>query len=259
MEGRPLRKALFLRGKPGFPFPVFLGESHVLVQSGTGSAASAAATAWALATFPTITNALNIGFAGALPPEFPLHSWVRAHSVRDQASGRLYLPDILDAHPFAEGPLLTVGRVQREPVFPEGLVDMEGSGFALAARRFLPAHRITLLKWISDAQEGGVDGDGLETAFAASLPDILPFLQPDEGEGNSPSVADEAAESFSNEVEAGLRLTVTQRGYLRRWLRGYLARGGDAEAVRQVLPAAIPATKSGNNKVFEEVRRVLAR
>lgn len=259
MEGRPLRKALCLRGEPGCPFTVFTGESHVLVQSGTGSAASAAATAWALATFPAITSALNIGFAGALPAEFPLHSWVRAHSVRDQASGRLYLPDILDPHPFAEGPLLTVGRVQREPVFPEGLVDMEGSGFALAARRFLPAHRIALLKWISDAQDGAVDRDGLETAFAASLPDILPFLQTDEGEGNSPSATDEAAESFAGEVEAGLRLTVTQRGYLRRWIRGYCARGGDPAAVRRVLPDVLPATKSGNKKIFEKVRRVLAR
>ena len=259
MESRPLRRALVLRGEPGCPFPVFLGESHLLVQSGTGAPASAAATAWAMAKFPGISDAVNLGFAGALPERFPLHSWVRAHSVRDQASGRLYLPDILDQHSFAEGPLLTVGKVQREAVFPGGLVDMEGSGFALAARRFLPAHRIALLKWISDAQDGAVDRDGLEAAFAASISDILPFLQPDEGAGNSPSAAAEAAEALAGEVEAGLRLTVTQRGYLRRWIRGYCARGGDPAAVRRLLPGSLPATKSGNKMVFEEVRRALAR
>jgi len=254
IEARPLVRRLALTASPEEPFPVFIGEERVMVVTGSGSLKAAAATAWAFARFPGIRGALNIGFAGADASIASLHSWHLVHSVRDESTRRLFVPDILYRHPFPELPLLTVPRVVREPIPWKGLVDMEGSGFMEAARRFLPTDRLALLKWVSDHLTGAIERTATENAFAGSLDPVFQFMLEwpasfgEDGEKTNPAV-----ESMAQR----LRLTETQYRFFRKWLLGYLARGGDPARVEKLLPDTPPKAKSENRRLLEEVKHVL--
>lgn len=254
IEARPLVKRLQLVSAGTEPFVCFVGEDLVLMVTGTGSLQAAAGTGWAFARYPGIRAAVNIGFAGAAASVAPLHSWHLIHSVRDEATRRLALPDILYTHLFPEQPLLTVPRVVREPIPWEGLVDMEGSGFMEAARSFLSADRVALLKWVSDSLTGTIDPRASEAAFAEALEPVCTFL------AEWPATMMETGKEINPEVERlgqRLRLTETQYRFFRKWLLGYLARGGDPQRVEAVLPEAPPKTKSANRRLLEEVKHVL--
>jgi len=254
LEARPLVARLGLEsGGPG-SFPVFRDGEHLLVVSGTGPLKAALATGWAFGRFPGIRAALNAGFCGGHPDAFSLHQWYAVHSIRDASSGRLLVPDILWRHPFPEAGLLTTAVPMQTPAEAGRLVDMEGSGFYEAARRFLPPDRIALLKWVSDPLSGGLDPRTVLPAFHQSLPDLGGFLEnwlpPAEADGP------EMARQLESAILKRLRLTEAQRQDLRRWLPGYLARAASPEALLARLPAAPPPAKRDNARLFTGLKDV---
>ena len=255
LEARPLREALGLRDQGTGPIPVFADERILLIVTGTGPLKASAATAWAIGTFPGIRAALNIGFAGASPEVSPLHRWHYIHSIRDQASGRLHVPDILWKHPFPETALLTVAKIMRADSGWTGLVDMEGSGFHEAARRFLPPDRLALLKWVSDPLSGTIDAPQTARIFKNALAEALPFI--DQWASPVEAEAEGSEKDLLREIGRCLRLTETQRQFLRKWIRGYLARNSDPGAVMAVLPDEPPATKPLNARYFAALKDVL--
>jgi hypothetical protein len=255
LEARPIREGLGLEALGDEPFPVFTGEKAILVVSGTGALKASAATAWAMARFPGIRAAANIGFAGAPERVSPLYRWHFIHAVRDQGNGRLYIPDVLIRHPFEEAQLLTVGKVAKEDFGWNGLVDMEGSGFYEAARQFLAPDRIALFKWVSDHLTGTIHAKEIGRQFHDGLGCILDFLGdwPTGEEDPLTAPPDELADTILGK----LRLSRTQTLFLRKWVQGYLSRGGDAEAVLALLPEQIPPGKKDNTRLLEELKDAL--
>lgn len=121
-----------------------------LIVSGTGCLKTASAVSAILATDPEIEMALNIGCAGILDTAVDLGTTFLIHRLTDVSSGHSYHPDILYRHCWRENVLTTYGRPVRGEDDPEGLVDMEGLGFFVAAQGFLPLHRIAVVKVVSD-------------------------------------------------------------------------------------------------------------
>lgn len=255
LEGRPLADRLGLRALGEEPWPVFASPEMALVVSGTGPMNAAATTGWAMARFPGIRAALNIGFCGAAPEVSGLYQWHCVSSIRDRATGRLSLPDLLWQQPFPETPLLTVSTVVRKPVEWKGLVDMEGSGFFEAVRRFLGPDRIALLKWVSDPLSGTVDPEALRARFTESLEPVERFIR--DWPAVRESVASPRGGELFIEINRRLRLTRTQQAFLRKWIDGYVLRGGDPERLRSVLPERPPPARSANAACFQSLKDVL--
>jgi hypothetical protein len=255
LEARPLVRRFGLRAHASGPFNAYEGESIVLVVTGTGSARAAAATGWAMARFPDIRQAVNIGFAGAMPEVAELHTWHLVNRIRDRSSGHLLLPDILWKHPFPEAALLTVPRIVDEPLDWTGLVDMEGSGFFEAARHFLGPDQIVLLKWVSDHLTGRIDPAKTERSFSQGLEEVAEFMEnwPSPGE----SVPCPVTEALLQEIRERVRLTRTQTEFLSKWVSGFIARGGDPAQIRAVLPGSVPAIKEDNKRIFDNLKNVL--
>lgn len=256
MEARPLCARLGLKAVSGHPYPVFRNEKTLLLVSGTGALNASSATGWALGRFPEVEVALNVGFAGAGQSVAPLHSWRYIHSVRDEASGHLCIPDILWNHPFEESSLLTVAKVMRKDIGWSGLVDMEGSGFYQAARRSLPPDCIVLLKWVSDHMTGEIDAGPTNDRFTEAIDDISDFLEhlQDAAEKGN----DNPMESpYLETIQQKLRLSQTQQLFAEKWLSGYIARGGDWQRVAELLPASVPKHKAENARIFEKLKNVL--
>ncbi|MEX0322274.1 MAG: hypothetical protein AB3N63_08965 [Puniceicoccaceae bacterium] len=256
IEARPLCAQLGLKAVSGHSYPVFQNGKTILVVSGTGALNASASAGWALGRFPEISMALNIGFAGASETVASMHEWRYIHSIRDEASGHMGIPDILWNHPFKESALLTVGKVLREDIGWKGLVDMEGSGFYQAARRSLAPDRIALLKWISDYLTGEIDVKITERKYANAIAEIGDFLNHLEEEASTCAV-EEAQSPYFEMIQQRLRLSQTQLLFIEKWLAGYIARGGDWQLVEDLLPEEPPKHKSGNARIFEQLKNVL--
>ena len=255
IEARPLVSALGLKADGEGPFPVYASGKRILLVTGTGTLRASAATGWALGRYPEIRAALNIGFCGASPGCAPLHEWRYVHSLEDEVTGRMSIPDILLKHPFKEAALLTVARVVREDLGQATLVDMEGSGFYEAARQVLAPDRIALLKWVSDALTGRVDPAETARAYAASLEPVVAFTGSWPGAGKSSG--DLCGDALAEEILSRLRLTRTQESQLRKWVSGYSARGGERGRLLGVLPAETPESRPGNTRAFNRIKDVL--
>jgi hypothetical protein len=254
IEAQPLKAALNLSLVGGQPFPVFKNEEVILIVTGTGSHRAAAATGWALGRYQAIKIALNVGFAGALEEVAELHQWYGIHSIRDKNTDRLLVPDRLWDLQFPEKALLTVGKPVTGLIAWDGLVDMEGSGFYEAARQVLSPDKIYLLKWISDYLTGKIDVKETGVQFSTAANGLLPAIQNLIELGREESGDDRV---FLDELKSRIRLTETQWQFLAKWVDGYLKRGGESQAILDILPIDPPAKKPDNNRLLEEIKNVL--
>ena len=255
LEGRPIRDRMGLKAMGNEPFPVFASDEAILVICGTGALKAAAATGWAMARFPGIAMAVNVGLAGAPERVSPLYRWHLVHAVRDQANGRLYIPDVLVGHNLPEAQLLTVGKVLKDDIGWDGLVDMEGSGFYEAARQFLSPDRIALLKWVSDPLSGTINAGEVGLQLESDIGIAVEFIREcRQGAGEQTESPDPP---LLQAIRAKARLTRTQDLFLQKWIRGYLDRGGVEAPVLALLPEATAASKRDNNRLFEELKNVL--
>ena len=257
LEARPLVARLGLRSRQE-AIPVYENATIRLVVTGTGPLRAAAATGWAFGRFGDIRAAMNVGFCGALPSVAGLHEWLCIHSVRDQQTGRVLIPEILYQHPFPEAPLLTVPQVVREPLDWDGAVDMEGAAFFEASRQHLPLHQLVILKWVSDPLTGRIDPAATEAAFTLGLEALMPFMEAwVEGIREPARERDPALSALLALCGERLRLTATQRAFLEKWLRGYALRGGTAAALADCLPQEPPKTRRENTQHFDRLRDAL--
>ena len=142
-----------MKGEPGHgPWRLFASERARLIVSGVGKLRAALATQVLGTNAGANSAVLNIGCCGALDPEqFAIGEAVLAHQIRDHGSGRTHYPDVLGAHAFAESAIETWDRGVVTTDSPKApLVDMEAFGFYEAAALYWPAHRIAVLKVVSD-------------------------------------------------------------------------------------------------------------
>lgn len=260
-EAKPFIDALGLKRNAAVQaFETFEGNDTALVVSGVGKVRSAMATAAFLSSHPVDgLLAVNVGIAGASRESGRrIGDLLLIHRIRDAATSRELFPDMLVQTPIPEAPLVTVDRpvMQTESFgIPSELVDMEGSGFFEAAATLLPSHASACLKVVSDHLDGSHPKPREVTRLIGNrLPEIRIFLK-----GMTAMAAWDCSPMGAPEhrwmetVASALRLTVTQKGQLRGWVRRRLARHRplpDSSAL-DLVP---PGNKRERNLRFEQLR-----
>jgi nucleoside phosphorylase len=151
-EARPFIQHLQLKRRHDIKnYACFCSDDVTLIESGTGKLNAAAATAWlgaiSAAEYPVC---INIGIAGHADRQ--LGCLVACQRIEDAASGkRWYPPRLAKNLPQGEN-LLTLDQ-PADSYPPDAAVDMEASGFMVAATRFSTLELIHSLKVISDNRD----------------------------------------------------------------------------------------------------------
>ena len=147
------------------PYPIYLAQDMVLIVSGVGKIAAAAATAYlyavsqSLLTVPdkdigTLDSWLNIGMAGHGTSE--LGTGLLAHTIIDAASEQCWYPSIAFAAPCTSICLQTVD-IPKQDYDQDHAYDMEASGFYGTASKFTALELVHCYKIVSDNQQSASD------------------------------------------------------------------------------------------------------
>lgn len=159
-EARPLLERYRMQ-RVEAPFPLYEGEDagsrSCLIVSGAGGSAAAAAVGFLGGRYSETPGGagawLNVGVAGhrSLEPG----TTRLAHTVRDDATGRVWYPPRIGSRSTEPSPL-PAGSALRTVAAPESrfdtddLYDMEAAGFYPAALRFATAELVQCFKIVSD-------------------------------------------------------------------------------------------------------------
>jgi len=217
LEARPWLAALQLKRVENLGrWTVYAREGWHLIVSGVGPARAAAAVGAACARFAP-QRLLSFGIAGAPRPLADKGELRLIHAIHEQTTGRAFYPDILEKHPFREAALTTWPRRVTSADAPTTLVEMEAAGVWQAASAFLPPHRISLVKVVSDhLEDGDLDVTQVEAWLEAAVDQFLPWW---EQAGKHAATLPPLPENFAPVVEGlahSLKLTATQSHQLRR-------------------------------------------
>lgn len=151
-EARPLIERFELRGTDASsPFRVYRGDEVLLVVSGVGRIASAAATAYAFAREgePKERPWVNVGIAGHASAAVG-SAWL-ARKISEAASERSWFPSLVFEAGIATAEVVTVDRPESR-FERDALYDMEASAFFATAARFTPVELVQVFKVVSDTR-----------------------------------------------------------------------------------------------------------
>ncbi|SEF78553.1 Nucleoside phosphorylase [Caloramator fervidus] len=162
VEAKPLIEKFDLKKnmKENF-FEVFENDDIKLIISGYGKINASSSATYLVSKNLDCNAFLNIGIAGSRKRK--IGEAVLINKLKDYDTQRTFYPDILLKHKFKEGFLETFSKVVNFEV--EDLCDMEGSAFFEALSRFLPPHKIQLIKIVSDK----LDGERLDFDFVYDI------------------------------------------------------------------------------------------
>ncbi|RIL04788.1 MAG: hypothetical protein DCC75_12290 [Proteobacteria bacterium] len=127
---------------------LFRSEGFDLIVSGAGKIESAVATSLILIDSAS-SFAVNFGICAG-PAKEQLGEIYLVNKIVDQSSGKSHFPDVLQDLALKESALTTVDMPASDAELHKSLVDMEGAGFFLAARKFLSPDKIVCLKLVTD-------------------------------------------------------------------------------------------------------------
>ncbi len=175
----------YFRLKPGrrdVPFPIFTGKNIHLVVSGVGKLRAAIATTFLIQQIPRnkITGIINIGICGAARNQ-TIGQMFLIDRVTESSSGKIFRLQPTPDSPISLSSLITVNQpLLKGPHLPPNiyLVDMEASGFIMAASYFIPRERIACLKIVSDHLElNHLHKSFVQDLIRRNLKDIEKFLR----------------------------------------------------------------------------------
>ena len=269
-EARPLIARFRLQqDTTSHAIPVFRRDDLALSVSGIGKLRSAIATTHLIsrANTPQESVALNIGIAGCYretsQQSIAIGDLFLAHKLVEASSGREFFPDILVKTDIPEATVTTVDRPllrSSDTEVAEGLVDMEASGFFLAAATFLPPHQIGCLKIVSDFLEV----ERFDKAWVSSL--IEARMEAIERTINayrelaslSVEVLDADEQVLLSKIRIDLRLTASQSKKLTDAARGYKLRTASSLPDLTAFTQRQVTTRQESKTLFERLRQVLS-
>jgi nucleoside phosphorylase len=130
-------------------FDIYKSENITLIISGIGKLNSAIATSHLLSIdkFDTI---LNFGICASRYSD-DIKDIFLINKIVDNELNRDFYPDILLKHPLKESAITTANKpIESKDEFDTRLVDMECSSYFFASSKFLPPHKISTIKIVSD-------------------------------------------------------------------------------------------------------------
>ncbi len=153
------------------PFPVYTKDNRInglkLVISGVGKVKSAMAVTWLYSNVADGVNessCLNVGIAGH--PEAELGECYRINKIIDADDDKVYFPPQVATAKVAGKAAKTVSKPDLNYDGKE-LLEMEASGFYVAASKFVSGERLGLLKIVSDNKKS--PADSLHAALVEEL------------------------------------------------------------------------------------------
>ena len=264
-EARPIIDTYGLKRKSlPFAFEYYENDGVRLVVTGMGKLKSAVATSWLLcqAQEHDKTIIVNVGIAGTASKQRPIGQGVLIHALEDHSTGRHYYPEMLIRHDFPEGKVTTfdwpVGGV---PPGGTDLVDMEATGFFVAATTFVPIPRVFVLKVVSDHLETGIP----EKAFVSGLiqEQIAPLQTMLEHARELtyalPKPLDAEEEAMIEAIGDNLHLSTTQKLQLGSMAKSYkIGLGKPLKTTLSRFKEMQTATKEKSKETLERIRKILA-
>lgn len=248
---------------PSGTHQIFYRDQIQLIVTGIGKLRSAVATSIALsrAEESAIKGIINIGTAGARP-NLSIGSIFAAHSIRDQASGRTFHPDMILGSKIAEAGLATFDApVTSEKLLPENfdLVDMEASGFFQAAETFVSPDRIYCLKIVSDHFScGALNAEHLQNIFTPNLHAIGKLVEQIEANDlDKMKVLNEENQDILDDISSSLRLSFSQQRILKDLTLRFLDQTNRGIEHLDSFRTRTVASRLESKKVFKELQECL--
>ncbi len=221
------------------PFSSFTNENIILTITGVGTLNCACAVSAILSNASSKNDKVyNIGIAGGNKEGLYL-----CNKITYEATGFDYYPDIVH-HPFKEDYLVTHSNIWRGST--DGLHDMEGAGFYVAAKNYVSQENIVLLKIISDNGTELPNESYIATLFEKYGNEICNFI-------NSNNISDKSTEIDIEIFAKKLKCTEAMKNELKRYAQ-YLNTTG--KSIEDILPKHMLScsTKKEGLKVLEYIR-----
>lgn len=228
-EARPLRRRLKLKrhDHAGIPYPLYLSDDCLLLETGLGKLRASAAVASVLTAYPSVRTVLNIGIAGGAAD---LGSCHLGHAIHDRASGRYWYPDLPPSRLFSKDvghTLIETVDTPEQDYRPDRVFDMEAAGVMAAAVPVVGTAGILCLKVISDGPDTTLETlnkrrvEALMETHVDTISDTLSHqLSRREIARNHDLSVNAASEQW---LQSGVRHSSSERHRLRRLLGRYLA------------------------------------
>lgn len=149
-EAKPILKHWKLAKYPGqSPFTIYTNNQKVLVVTGIGKIAMAAAVAYTLAIFPDTKSPVLINFGIAGHPHAEIGSLLVADKIINDETGKVFYPQLIIKYSGQTATLCTVSKIEYH--YTEvSLYDMEAAAFYEIAAKFSSSELILCIKLVSD-------------------------------------------------------------------------------------------------------------
>jgi len=241
-------------------FDLFKNDQIKLILTGTGKIKSAIATTYLLVKDNPRPedHIINIGICGTENEDYKIGHVVLINKIDDYASRKTFYPETVFKHNFTEERLITFDKpVKKKDIInlPDCVVDMEGSGFYEAASNYFHAHRIHLLKIVSDYLRGEkLTGAFVQSLIEKNLKNINNLLTatvktpiPDA------NVLTDSDYKLFDQLSNDLKLSTTQRFQILDLLKSYKVRKGEDINFLKSYIKSKKTAKADNKKIFEAI------
>jgi hypothetical protein len=154
----------------------FENDEYVLAISGIGKLNSAITTSHILTKY-NVDTILNFGIAGA-KKDIEIGSIYLINKIVDDTLKKEYYPDILLSHPFKESCITTYDKaITDSSSISTDLVDMECSSYYFASSKYLPPHKISTIKIVSDHFEPSIiSKEYIDSLISPHLDTIIEYI-----------------------------------------------------------------------------------
>lgn len=238
-------------------FEVFEGDNIKLIVSGYGKINAAASAVYFITKNNLECEAfVNIGIAGSLKRK--IREAVLINKIEDNDTGRSFYPDILIKHSFDEGTLETFSKIVIKDMV-EDLCDMEGSAFFEALSKFLPPHKLQVIKIVSDNLDGKrLNHDFVYDVIKDNIEKIEDFIVKLYNANKREKFLDDKDETILQGISQNLNLTEFQKNELIKQYISFKIRGEDINILEPFLQIKVK-TKNEGKKYYNEIIRTLSK
>ncbi len=150
-EAAPIIEKYRLHKAAHTPFPLYRSEEMELIISGMTPTQSAIAATFILTCRDAMPDKIvNIGICASTRAEDSIGKCYTIHKIVDTQTQKVYHLPRRQSSLLPQTDIACFAKPQRQKIGKYHLIDMESSGFYLAAEKFLPKEQIFLIKIVSD-------------------------------------------------------------------------------------------------------------
>lgn len=262
-EARAIIEHYGLIGMNNPYFRVYVNDDIMLIISGVGKIRSSIATTYILSNIEDIEHCavINVGLCGAQDTNYPLGMPILVNKIVDADTSYEYFPDILFPHDMVEEGLETHQvriSIDGGSHIGEKLVDMEASGFFESASTFLPPHRLSCIKVVSDHLDGYIPK---KNEVIGMMQEAIPYIDCVcramlKDMETSTTVLDEDESAYLGKLARCLRLTVSQAHELYDIAFKYKLRTGEKLPPFDYIFDIKVSSKEEGKREFEKLKRI---